>query len=311
MTTPLQGDAASGPAHGGQALKRFDFSSLRKDWYTSNSAMSKAVRGCAEGRRRLVFRGFPRQWIPVFEWFGVPWEDSIQPTEYIPFFSDLTERRIVEIVRRARREHSLRILMESATMYDPILSDFLYILDNTLRLPSAAMENELREVEAKPRRTTRHLLLNGWQSYGRPSVRAVEEAVMRVDPAAPVAVILPCALRRPYDESKTHRRIYHLLTEQGFAPSELHKIVLTSLGLLPEEVWRMPQVMSYDAGVPDIYRVLRLVRAYFKRSRYELVIDCLNFEPYSDTLRIAQREGLIREILKIKMPGVRHFYIRP
>jgi hypothetical protein len=311
MATPMQGNTATGLASDKKGCKRFDYSSLRKDWYTSNSAMTKAVRGCIEGRRALVFRGFPRQWIPVFEWFGVLWEDSIQPPEYIPFFSDLSEDQVVEILCRARRENSLRILVESATMYDPVLSDFLYILDNTLRPLDAVMENDLRELSMQPKRTARRLLLNGWQSYGRPSVRAIEVAMSHVEPRASIAVVLPCALKRPYNESKTHRKIYHILEEKGFEPKELHKIVLTSLGVLPEEVWQMPQVMNYNAGVPDIYRILRLVRTYFKRAQYKRIIDCLHFEPYSDILRIAQREGLIQEIVKIKIPGVRHFYIRP
>src|SRR5205085_11250271 len=118
MATPTQECAVTRLASDAKGCKRFDFSSLRKDWYTSNSAMTKAVRSCITGRRVLVFRGFPRQWIPVFEWFGVPWESSIQPPEYIPFFSDLTEKQVIEIICRARRENSLRVLVESATMYD-------------------------------------------------------------------------------------------------------------------------------------------------------------------------------------------------
>lgn len=292
-------------------LERFQFSSIRRDWYIANAFLPRVVRGCLEGRRTREFHGFPRQWIPIFEWFGIPWANSIEPPEYIPFFSDLSEEAIVEIVNRAKSEKSLRILVESATMYDPILSDFLYIVDNTISTASPAMLNEMKEITEQPEKKKRRLILNGWQAYGRPSVRTLEAVVMKVKPKARIAVVLPCSFHRPYWKSKTHKKIYRILKEHKYRLEKLHRIVITSLGVLPEEVWDMPQVLTYDAGVPDIYRILRLVRSYFSEAGYQCVIDCLQFEPYSDVLKIVQREGIIKEIRKIKIPGQKHFYIHP
>jgi len=155
------------------------------------------------------------------------------------------------------------------------------------------------------------LMLNGWQAYGRPSLRALEAAVMKVEPRSQIAVALPCSLHRPYERSKTHMKIYRILEDHGYSLEMLHRVVITSLGVLPEEVWEYPQVLAYDAGVPDIYRILRLVRSYFGRVKYGFLLDCLQFEPYSDVLRIAHREGIIREIRKIKITGEKRFYLRP
>lgn len=291
--------------------EKLEFSSLRSDWYSSNQTLPRAIRQSLEGKRSYEFIGFPRQWIPVFEWFGVSWHNSITPGEYTPFFSDLSETDIVAIVERAKAENSLRILVESASMYDPIVSDLLYIVDNTASTLSAPMQNEIREVNKRAEHTKkRPLLLNGWQSYGRPSLKLLEERVSKVMPKSTIAAVLPCALTRPYDRSRTHKRIYFLLKERCYQPRDLHRIVITSLGVLPEEVWSMPQVLAYDAGVPDIYRILRLARAFFGRADYELVIDCLQFEPYADILRILKCEGIIREIAKIKVPGRKPFHIR-
>ncbi len=290
----------------------FEFSSMRRDWYVSNDALPKVFRACLEGKRILEFVGFPRQWIPVFEWFGLKWSGSIEPKEYIPFFSDLDEETLLQIIEKARREKALRILVESATMYDAVLSDFLYIVDNTVKTPSMAMENEILEIlENDKSSRKRRLLLNGWQSYGRPSIRQLEAEVIRVESKKKMALVLPCAITRPYWKSKTHKKIYEYLEEIGYCPSDFHKIVITSLGILPEEVWEMPQVLAYDAGVPDIYRLLRLTRSFFKNRKYRYVIDCLNFEPYSDILNIVAKEGLIKELYKVNIPGVKPFFIRP
>lgn len=291
------------------AIQPLTFSSLRSDWYAANSVMPRAVRHTLAGRKRYCFVGFPRQWIPVFTWFGVPWRDTIAPQRHIPFFSDLGEEQLVAVVERSRREGSLRNLVESASMYDSILSDFLYIADHTAEVDSEQMALERAEIARfSPRR---RLLLNGWQSYGRPSVRELERRALAIEAPSSTAVALPCSLTRPYEKSKTHRKIYRLLQEQGYSVDRLHRVVITSLGVIPEELWSQPTVLVYDAGVPDIYRTLRLVRAFFGKARYRSVLDCLHFQPYVDCLRIAQREGLIRELVPVPQRRSRQFYIRP
>ena len=289
----------------------FSFASLRPDWYAGNQAVPRAVRQTVEGVKNYIFVGFPRQWIPIFEWFGVAWQVSIEPPAYIPVFSDLSEEAVCAMCRRARHHGVLRSMAESASMLDPIVSDFLYIVDNSLSAYSPAMREEIEMVRQHSEGETQKILwLTGWQSYGRPSLRALEEAVAGVEAASKIAVVLPCARTRPYHRSPTHRKIYQVLQQQGYQLEELHRIVLSSLGVLPEEVWDLPQVKMYDAGVPDIYRVLRLVRSYFSRVRYECVLDCLQFPPYSDVLDIAHREHLINEIVRIPVPKKRHFVLR-
>jgi hypothetical protein len=261
-----------------------------------------------ESKESTIFRGFPRQWLPIFEYFGLDWSQTIEPLEYIPFFSDLSESQLLRIINAARNNLSLRPLVESTTIYDSVLSDFLYIVDNTLKIENPIETKELELSEIGPRRP---LKLNGWQSYGRNSVRQLETVVDSVEPSSPEAVALPCALKRPYHRSRTHKRIYDIIKERGYDLSKLHKIVITSLGVLPEEVWDMPQVLCYDAGVPDVYRILRLARRFFKRCAFTTVIDCLNFEPFSDVLRIVQKEGFIEKIKVVKIRGRRPFYVRP
>ena len=74
--------------------------------------------------------------------------------------------------------------------------------------------------------------------------------------------------------------------------------MITSIGIVPEELWENPVVGSYDAGVPDIYRLLRLARTFFSSHSYDKVIDCLSFEPYSDILRILRAEGHFQELIR-------------
>jgi hypothetical protein len=83
------------------------------------------------------------------------------------------------------------------------------------------------------------------------------------------------------------------LKEVGIDKAYVDAVVISSVGVLPEHLWNHPVALAYDAGVPDIYRTLRLVREFFSARRYEKIVDCLEFQPYTDCLEIAQREGLI------------------
>lgn len=287
--------------------KSFPFYALRHDWYVGNSVLPRALLRCVTGEKSLTFMDFPRQWLPLFEWYGVKWKGSIPPGKHIPIFSDLDEPGIRNLVDRARKARTLRGLVEAASMLDPVLSDCLYILDNTLPLTKRSIQKDMDYAEESNHKC---LLLNGWQSYGRPSVRVLEEQLRRVQAPLPKAVVLPCALRRPYDQSRAHRKIYRILEERGYELRDFHKVVITSLGVFPEEMWNLPQVVAYDAGVPDIYRILRLARVWFAKARYRLVVDCLQFAPYRDVLHILQRESLIPKLERVAIPGRRHFYVQ-
>jgi hypothetical protein len=283
------------------------FASLRSDWYASNQAVSRSLRQTISGQKQFVFVGFPRQWIPLFEYLGVPWKRTIAPRHYIPIASDLPESQLLRLVRAARSGGMLRTLVESFSVLDAIIADCLYIIDHSVASPAEADLQLDSSGDGSPSET---VLLNGWQSYGRPSVRALEARVQGVNPSIKIAVALPCARRRPYERSPTHRRIYALLREQGFQMERVHRLVITSLGIIPEEVWTLPQVLRYDCGVPDIYRILRLGRAYFGRVNYDCVVDCLQFEPYSDVLRILHSEGVIRQLRRVAVPKSRQFVVR-
>lgn len=288
-----------------------DFHSLRGDWYAGNQVLPRMARQAVEGKRHISFENFPRHWLPVFHLLGLSWSGSIDPLEHVPVFSDLSEEDVLCIICECKIRGTLRAFVESVSICDPILSDFLYIFDHTLSPESSYFRSEVEEIlDVSAEGRKRPLLLNGWQSYGRPAVRAIEHAIDNVSTDRSVAVALPCSLKRPYDRSRTHKKIYSILAELNYQIDQLHRVVITSLGVLPEEVWSLSQVMAYDAGVPDIYRNLRLARRYFGRLRYETVLDCLQFEPYSDVLRIVHLEGKIGDLVRIPVPRKRHFYIR-
>lgn len=288
-------------------MEILSFKSIRNDWYIGNSTLPRAILKCIAGGKEIVFTDFYRQWIPVFEWYGMKWKGSIPPKHYMPIFSEMKQEEVCELTDRAKQHNTLRALVEATSMLDPVVSDLLYIVDNSIPLNNQHLTKDADFVISGK---SKKLLLNGWQSYGRPSVRVLEQQVMSINPPHQIAVILPCSLKRPYGESRTHQRIYQQLCDKGYDLNKIHKVVITSLGILPEEVWNFPQVLAYDAGVPDIYRLLRLAREWFGKVRYKSVIDCLQFQPYRDILKILQGENLIKNLQRISIAGQSHFFIK-
>jgi predicted RNA-binding protein len=257
------------------------YSDLRGDWYRGADLMARLIdRSAREG---ICLLGFPAIWIPIFLHFGAAWRDAIAPPEPQPLFSDLSPGEIERLARAAFARGQLRTLVESSAALDPLLADVLHRLDR-------------RRDVAHP--ATGKIAFTGWQSYGRPELLDLEDRILAFQSRPRgVAVLLPCARKRPYRTSRAHKRLWRGLEPIGLEKAEVDEIVVSSLGVIPEAFWSDPVVLAYDSGVPDIYRVLRLMRSYFAPRRYQRVVDCLEFEPYRDCLRIIAREGLVGRIV--------------
>jgi archaeosine synthase len=97
-------------------------------------------------------------------------------------------------------------------------------------------------------------------------------------PSARALVLLPCSARKPYAESRTHRRFREAVWASG-NPHAVHEVIVTSpFGLVPRELERLYPVAHYDVPVTgdwsrDEVAVLQEdLRAFVERNRYEAVI---------------------------------------
>ncbi|MBE0657157.1 MAG: DUF5591 domain-containing protein [Bryobacteraceae bacterium] len=194
----------------------------------------------------------------------------------------------------------MRNLVEALVALDPLLADLLYILDNRGVVDKSSWIAE--DVGVLP--------ITTWQSYGRREIRTFERLADNAPQEAKIAIALPCARRRPYSRSRTHSRIWSNLSAAGWDKNRVDQVVITSLGIIPSSLWNHPVVVRYDAGVPDIYRTLRLARRFFGQHEYETVVDCLEFRPYSDVLQIVHREGLITNLKRGPVTYSRQFVVK-
>jgi len=265
-----------------------DFNNLRTDWYSGGDFMARKLQRCLRAKDRdTVFVHFPRQWIPLFEWAGAAWRLSTPPADYLPFFSAMSERDVVQETQRAKGVGQLRSLVELTASCDIVLCETLQRID---ALPGILTAVDGIHIDGCP------IVLSNWLSYTRPEFRDYEEALKQFRKRARSAIFLSCGRTRPYQVSRTHFRLRRILEAEGVDINSHDVIVMTSIGPVPEPLWQHPVVMHYDTGIRDIYRVLTLLRRLLHDSQYEVGWDCLSFRPYRDVLNIVTREGGIRKL---------------
>lgn len=261
------------------------FDSLRADWFANGTFMSRALQRQLRSSVPLSkFCGFPRQWVPLFEWAEAPWSDSIEPSRYVPLISNRSEGDILAEVRRARSSGELRLLVEVIASGETILCETLQRIDAGLE-PTLGGSGQVR--------------LTSWHGYSRPEVRAFDSELAGFVQTKPSVLFIPCTKGRPYYKSPSHRRLLASLRAVGLKLDELDVIVITSIGPVPQPLWDHNFVQRYDTGIRDIYRILIQLRSLLYGTRYEEAWDLMPFAPYSDLLSIAHKEGLLPPLQRI------------
>jgi archaeosine synthase len=146
----------------------------------------------------------------------------------------------------AMKSGRLRWLVESTTHYSPAHASILRKID---REAYSFIE------EFTPTTGAAVVPLIGPESYNAPSVRRFREYIAsryNPPPYKKIALLLPCSARKPYSDSKSHRRFLETIEASfgGGATSQIAQIILTSpLGLVPRELERAFPAANYDIPV--------------------------------------------------------------
>lgn len=180
----------------------------------------------------------------------------------------LQEARHVAMAVRAGR---MRELAERRAVNDPWSTAVLRELD----LRHEAWQEGHAPVAGGP------VLAYSAQSLSRPEVlrfrRRLAERYTK-PPSVRVLVLLPCSARKPYAESKTHRRFREAVWRSGNRHA-VHEVIVTSpFGLVPRELERVYPVANYDVPVTgdwsrdEVALVQDDLRAFLAANRYDAVV---------------------------------------
>ena len=148
-------------------------------------------------------------------------------------------------------------------------------------------------------------------SYSRPEVLEFDTKVYKeYKPKVNKCVILPCSTSKPYHKRKYKKPLkftkiagsgkYKL--QQMIENPDYENIVLTSLGIIPEQFWEDEVVLNYDTGARDLWKLLCITKQFFLKNSFEEYQVYVKFKPYRDIIRNIVDMGVIDKN-KIKFIG--------
>ncbi|MGQ4870509.1 MAG: DUF5591 domain-containing protein [Candidatus Thorarchaeota archaeon] len=173
-------------------------------------------------------------------------EGSNEPLENILLSHNIDMyRMVVSQALDAASRGLLRWLVESMTHASPGLASLLRRVDS-------ALYSYLEEFS--PVVGSGVMPLIGPESYNAPAIKRFRkqlEARYSPPPWKQIVLLLPCSARKPYSESRSHRRFAQAIESAlGTARRAIAETIITSpLGVIPRELERIYPVANYDIPV--------------------------------------------------------------
>jgi archaeosine synthase len=154
-------------------------------------------------------------------------------------------KSIISESKDAMRSGRLRWLVESSTHNSPAHASLVRLVNRELY---AFIE------EFSPTTGPDALPVIGSESYNAPVVRRFRDFVATRYSAPihkPIILLLPCSAKKPYSDSKSHRRFAAVIeAAMSGMESRVAEVILTSpLGLVPRELERIYPAGQYDIPV--------------------------------------------------------------
>ena len=174
----------------------------------------------------------------------------------------------LKTLRAAIISGSLREIIEKFQISSKAL-EFLRLLDN---------DADGYVEKAFPRRT-RYIKANSLESLRRPDLRRYRSYIStqyKKPETRKIALLLPCSARKPYSNSKSHRKVIETL---GKLRTGIHEIIVTSpVGLVPRELERTYPAAFYDIPVigewyeDEKLMINSMLESYFSRNFYDHIV---------------------------------------
>lgn len=212
--------------------------------------------------------------IPLYVYLG--WNVDLETVQISDknILNFLTPKQLYDWSIYCKEQGTLRDLVEMLSCSEQQFADLLYQLDFT---------NKTQDEIPKDLK----IYQNSWQSYGRKYIQDLNKEIQKKEDYKENLLLLPCSKRRPYYKNglKSAFKKHEKLTD-FFNDSTYHKVVMTNIGLLPEEYWEHDVVLNYTAGVPDIWRIQKLSENFFNKHKFKKIACFVEYSPYLEILEI-------------------------
>ena len=147
-------------------------------------------------------------------------------------------------IKQFLKTEDYRNFVEKSSMNDTTLLSMLKLLDRQyfeeIRYETPIMQ-EVKPIESI-----------GPSSYFRPDFQEYREEIIRnfePEPWTKLIVLLPCSAKKPYSESKSHKKFHDVMHKFKEFPDFQEFIITSPLGVIPRQLEDIYPVNSYDISV--------------------------------------------------------------
>lgn len=224
-------------------------------------------------------------------------KDSPQKTDLICLHNLITAKNYMNKITQYLKTEDYRAFVEKSSLDDMNIISLLKILD---RQYSELLKNGTPIIQEK--KTINCL---GASSYFRPDFIEFRERTIRnfePEPWTKLILLLPCSAKKPYSQSKSHKRFYDVIRKFSDFPT-FQEIILTSpLGAIPRQLEDIYPVNSYDISVTGTWDAE-------EKTITENMLTSLLQKYDKEIVVIGHLEGEYRDIVKRAMQSTQHeFY---
>ena len=227
--------------------------------------------------RKCLIKNAPLSHVPFLIYFGhdIDWETvAVGPLRY-GLWKTLEKEDVKQWISEAQEKGCFRDLIETFAAFTPLGSDILMRADRKGWTTDHLLEGK------------KNLVISSFHAYDRSYVRETldEMSNFKTQTTKEKCVLLPCAARRPYFKSQKHKKLY---AEIGSNIDEYYKVVITTIGAVPEEFWEHPLVLSYENHYPDLWDVYLRCKKFFvnNKDRFKEIRNFHRYEPFLEIIKM-------------------------
>ncbi|MCJ7651590.1 MAG: DUF5591 domain-containing protein, partial [Candidatus Lokiarchaeota archaeon] len=173
---------------------------------------------------------------------------SKEKFEQLALHNLITAKNQMYKIKQFIKTEDYRNFVEKSSMNDTTLLSMLKIVDHQY-FEEIRFETPIIQ-EVKPIESI------GPSSYFRPDFQEYREEIIKnfePEPWTKVIILFPCSAKKPYSESKSHKRFHDIMHKFKEFPDFQEFIITSPLGVIPRQLENIYPVNSYDISVTGIW----------------------------------------------------------
>ncbi len=169
---------------------------------------------------------------------------SAEKIDLLSLHNLITANNYMKKIKQYLNYEDFRVFVEKSSFDDTNLISMLKILDKEYY--------DIIKYETPIKQKSKIIRCLGPSSYNRPDFQQFRERTINnfePEPWTTLIILLPCSAKKPYSESKSHKKFYSIIRKFPKFPT-FQEIILTSpLGCIPRQLENIYPVNSYDISV--------------------------------------------------------------